>query len=96
MSTQIYEIIKQNKIRKQSQPQLGRPEGTAAREQRWRDLDNGAAHAGLPPQPRRLTRWTRTSAREIGERRKTTAGLAVGGFSGETNGATVLTTAMHI
>ena len=50
----------------------------------------------LPPEPQRLTRWTRASAKETGERRKTTAGLAVGGFSGETNGATVFVSLVRI
>ena len=34
---------------------LGRPEETAAREAHWRGPRRGAAHAGLPPEPRRLT-----------------------------------------
>ena len=68
---------------------LGQPKETAAREQRWRGPDNGAAHAGLPPQPRRLTRGTRAPVRETGERRKTTAQLAAGGFSDEGNSAYV-------
>ena len=72
------------------------PKVTAAREQHWRGLDNGAAHAGLLPQPRRLTGGARASARQTGERRRTTAQLAVGGFSGEGNGATVFTTSVRI
>ena len=66
---------------------LGQPKETAAREQRWRGPDNGAAHAGLLPQPRRLTGGARVSARQTGERRKTTAQLAAGDSSGEGNGA---------
>ena len=62
---------------------LGRPEGTAAREAHWRGPDNGTAHAGLPPQPRRLTGGARVSARQTGDRRKTMAQLAAGSFSGE-------------
>ena len=68
---------------------LGQPKETVAHEQRWHGPDNGVAHAGLPPQLRRLTRGACASARQTGERRKTTAQLAAGGFSGEDNGANV-------
>jgi len=68
---------------------LGQPKETAAREQRWRGPDNGAAHAGLPPQPRRLTRGARASARETGEKNRAAAKLIAGDLSGETIDATV-------
>ena len=61
----------------------------AAREERWRGPDSDTAHAGLPPQPRRLTGGARASARQAGERRKTTAQLAAGSFSGEGKGVYV-------
>ena len=61
----------------------------AAHEQRWRGPDNGAAHAGLPPQPRRLTRGAHASARETGEKNRAAAKLIAGDLSGETIDATV-------
>ena len=68
---------------------LGQPKETAAHEQRWRGLDNGAAHAGLPPQPRRLTAGSRVTARQAGEEKETAVKLVAGDFSGETIDATV-------
>ena len=69
---------------------LGQPKETAAREQRWCGPDNGAAHTGLPPQPRRLTGRTRASARQAGEEKGTAAKLVAGSFSGEDKGVYVL------
>ena len=55
----------------------------------------GAAHAGLPPQPRRLTRGARASARETGEKNRAAAKLIAGDLSGETIDATVFTLLMR-
>jgi len=68
---------------------LGQPKETVAREQRWHGPDNGAAHAGLPPQPWRLTRGARAPARETGEKNRAAAKLIAGDLSGETIDATV-------
>ena len=68
---------------------LGQPKETVAYEQCWRGPDNGAAHAGLPPQPRRLMRGARASARETGEKNRAAAKLIAGDLSGETIDATV-------
>ena len=68
---------------------LGQSKETAAREQRWRGPDNGAAHAGLPPQPRRLTRGARASAREVGEKNRAAVKLIADDLFGETLDATV-------
>ena len=68
---------------------LGQPKETAAREQRWRGPDNGAAHAGLLPQPRRLTGGARALARETGEKNRAAAKLIAGDLSDETIDATV-------
>ena len=61
-----------NKINKTKQEiislLLGRPEDTTAREAHWRIPRHSAAHAGLPPQPRRLMGGARASARQSGER----------------------------
>ena len=45
------------------------------------------AHAGLPPQPRRLTAGSRVTARQAGEAKETAAKLVAGDFSGESNSA---------
>ena len=68
---------------------LGQPKETVAHEQRWHSPDNGVAHAGLPPQPQRLTRGARVSARETGEKNRAAAKLIAGDLSGETIDATV-------
>ena len=69
---------------------LGQPKETAAREQRWRGLDNGMAHAGLPPLRRwTLTRGARASARETGEKNRAATKLIAGDLSGETIDAIV-------
>ena len=69
---------------------LGRPEGTAARERTGAAQADGAAHAGLPPQPRRLTAGSRVTARQAGEEKETAAKLVAGSFSGEGKGVYVL------
>ena len=65
---------------------LGRPEETAAREAHWRGPRCGAAQLAPARASAADKVDPRVSERSRG-RRKTTAGLAVGGFSGETNGA---------
>ena len=76
-----------NKINKTKQEiiplQLGRPEDTAAREAHRRGPRRGAAHAGLLPEPRRLTAGTRASGRETGEAASATVELADGEPFGE-------------
>ena len=69
---------------------LGQPKEMVAREQRWRGADNGVAHAGLLPQPRRLTGRTRASAREAGEATLATVELTDGEPSGELDSTGVL------
>ena len=75
---------------------MGRPEETAAREvgvgvaQKWR------GPARLPPQPRRLTRGTHATERQVGEENRAVAKLIAGDSSGEPDGATVFTTSVRI
>ena len=69
---------------------LGRPEETAAREAHWRGPRCGAAHAGLPPEPRWLTGRTRASAREAGEAVPATVELTDGEPSDELDSTGVL------
>ena len=69
---------------------LGRPEETAAREAHWRGPRRGAAHVGLPPEPRRLIGRTRVSAREAGEAASATVELANSEPFGELNSIGVL------
>ena len=69
---------------------MGRPEGTAAHEAYMRGPRRGVAHAGLPPQPRRLTAGSRVTARQAGEEKETAAKLVAGSFSGEGKGVYML------
>ena len=73
---------------------LGRPDGTAAREHVLARPKTRRGPSLLPPEPLRLTRGTHVTERQAGERRKMTAQLAAGGFSGEGNDATVFTTSV--
>jgi len=68
----------------------------AARDSRAGVAQRDAAHTGRPPQPRRLTRRARASARETGEAASATVELNAGGFSGETIYSTTFAMNMRI